>query len=182
MPQQSGVVMPTQGTDTPGVISDALKQYPILQNIGLQGVYSDKPLKYHGDIESWSPTEEGEPDNLRPAGLPKGTFGVQVYQGGKTKPIDVLADAVSHHLVNTDPQMKQYYQEFKDSLTPKQQDKLKADYQYAKENEGETRPFEQWVEASRLPAFFRGYTFNQWPKEFTSKLFTPDQIKLFDKV
>lgn len=35
---------------------------------------------------------------------------------------------------------------------------------------------------TRLPAYFRGYTFDQWPSDFTSKVFTPEQIQIFDNV
>jgi hypothetical protein len=163
------------------VFEQAVRQYPILQKLGVKGVYTGGTGKY-GDIESWQPGEPGIAGYERPKDIPLDTFGVQVFGGGKTKPIDVLADVASHHLINTDPEIKGYYQEFKSSLTLEQKEKLQRDYQYDKENSGETRPFDQWAEQSRLPAFFRGYTFKQWPDDFNKKVFTPDQIKLFDKV
>ncbi|MDC1444481.1 hypothetical protein N8192_00425 [bacterium] len=172
---------PTASEDSPGVIERALQQYKILQQMNLKGMYTPGVGKY-GNIESWQPGEPGTTGYERPKDIPLNTFGVQVFQGGKTKPIDVLADAVSHQLVNTDPVLKKYYQGFKDSLTPKQKEKLQLDYKHAKEVEGETRPFEQWAEISRLPSFFRGYTFNQWPDEFNKQVFTPQQIKMFDQV
>jgi hypothetical protein len=174
VPNQDGQVIPNNAFE------QALQQYPILQKVGVKGVYTNTPGKY-GDIESWQPGEPGTTGYERPKDIPLDAFGVQVFGGGKTKPIDVLADVASHYMVNTDPTMKQYYQEFKDSLTPRQKEKLQRDYQYDKER-GEKRPFDQWAEASRLPSFFRGYTFNQWPEEFTSKLFNKDQIQLFNKV
>jgi hypothetical protein len=161
------------------VFQQALQQYPILRSSGVQGVYTDTPGKY-GNIESWSPGEEGSPGYLRPDTLPKDKFGVQIFQGS-VRPIDVLADAVSHHLVNVDPVLKASYSKFKLSLTQEQQLRLKRDYEFAKTKEGETRPFEQWRDVSRLPAYYRGYTFDQWPKEFTSQVFTKDQLQNFDR-
>ena len=78
--------------------------------------------------------------------------------------------------------MKGYYQEFKESLTPRQKDKLQRDYQHDKETMGETRTFDQWAEASRLPAFFRGYTFSQWDKKWNDEFYTSGQKKMLDKV
>lgn len=163
------------------VIEQAKQRYKVLREMGLVGVYTDAPGKY-GDIEAWPPEEAGTADYKRPEGIPLEKFGVQVFNSGKTKPIDVLADVASHHLVYTDPTMIGYYQQFKDSLTQQQKNGFKEDYQHAIKYEGETRPFDTWLEVSRLPTYFRGYTFNQWPEEFTSKVFTPDQIKLFNQV
>ena len=178
-PDQTGEVIPNDSN----IVQKALEQYPILKKMGLQGTYTDIPGKY-GGIESWPPGESGEPGYERPIDLPLDKFGVQVFKsggvGGPLKPIDVLADAVSHHLVNDDPKLKQFYQDFKDSLTDQQKEKLQKDYE--RDHPEKDIPFNQYVEHDRLPAFFRGYTFNQWPEEFTSKLFNKKQIRIFDKV
>lgn len=162
--------------------TQALEQYPILGQMGIQGVVTPGPSKYGGGIESWPIGETGEADYPRPTGLASNVFGVQIFDPEKTRPIDVLADVASHYMVYNDPKMKQFYQDFRESLTPRQQEKLQRDYEYAKQNLGETRPFDVFVEHSRLPGFFRGYTFGQWPEKYNKELFTPDQIKLFDKV
>jgi hypothetical protein len=165
----------------PGIVDQAIQRYPILGQIGLRGVETNAKGKY-GDIESWQPGESGTIGYERPKELPLDKFGVQVFNEGKTKPIDVLADVVSHNLVKTDPKLNQAYQEFKGSLTDYQKGKLQRDYEYDKKNSGEQRPFDQWAEAVRLPAYFRGYTFNQWPDEWNQNFYSPEQIKNLDQV
>ena len=44
----------------------------------------------------------------------------------------------------------------------------------------ESRPFEQWKEASGMPGYFRGYTFNQW--DDAKSAYTPQQLQLLDQV
>jgi hypothetical protein len=163
------------------VVKQAIQQYPILGQQELNSVHTDTPGKY-GDIESWPPGETGEKGYERPQGLPLNSFGVQVFNGGKTKPTDVLADVVSHRMINTDPTIKKSYQNFKESLTDYQKEKLQRDYEYAKQNDHETRPFNQWAELSRLPAYYRGYTFDQWPENWNRNFYSPEQIKNLDQV
>jgi hypothetical protein len=89
-----------------------------------------------------------------------------------------MGDVASHHLRYTDPVVKRAYDQFEQSLTPEQNARLKEQYQYAKKNEGETRPFDQWREHSGLPGYFRGYAFQQWDQP--EQLYTPEQLKSFD--
>ena len=166
-----------------GVVEEAIEQYPILKNIGIKSSYSYNPKqKVYGGLEFWPADETGTSDYPRPKEIPTGQIGVQIFNKDNVRPIDVLGDVASHHMIYNDPTMKQYYNQFLDSMTPAQKERLKGDYQHAVENQGEKRPFEQWAEISRLPGYFRGYTFDQWPEDFTSKVFTEDQIKLFDEV
>lgn len=170
--------------NNPNVIDQAINQYPILKQMGLTGVMTNAPGKY-GGIESWPAGETGEPGYERPKELPLNQFGVQVFSsggvGGPIKPIDVLADAVSHNLVKTDPQLKKYYGNFIDSLTEQQYRKLEQDYAYDVNKYQEKRPLFDWATQSRLPAYFRGYTFNQWPDEWNKQFYTPDQINILNK-
>lgn len=162
----------------PSVIDQAMQQYPILRSQGVQGVMNIGGGK--GYLEFWPPGEPGTPDQPRPAQFGNSP-GVEVYSP-QTRPIDILGDVVSHWMVNTDPRIKNYYQQFQKSLTGEQMNRLFQDYQYAQQNEGETRPFDQWATTSRIPAYFRGYAFQQWPADFNSQLYTPDQIAMFDEM
>jgi hypothetical protein len=78
-------------------------------------------------------------------------------------------------LVDQDPQIKQYYQNFLTSLSPEQKARLDKDYDYAVKHEGETTPREDWKAKVRLPAILRGYAFKQWPESFTHQILTKEQ-------
>jgi Spy/CpxP family protein refolding chaperone len=88
----------------------------------------------------------------------------------------------SHQLVKNDPQVQQHYQSFVNSLTPEQEQRLNSQYEHSVQNFGETRPFEQWKEISGLPAYFRGYAFQQWPEDFNERAYTPEQRAKFDQM
>jgi len=155
----------------------ALKQYPVLQQYPVR--YTER-TDIPGHMESWPVGEEGGPEWPRPEELPMDQFGVEV-RGTDSRPEDVLGDISSHHLVNVDPVTKDTYTRFAGSMTPEQVGILNEQYQHAV-NSGEKRSFEQWASVSGIPAWFRGYTFSQWPEEFTSRAYTPDQTRLLDRL
>ncbi len=74
--------------------------------------------------------------------------------------------------------IKQTYQEFGASLQPWQHDRLREQYAHAQQNEGETRPYEDWKAISGLPAYFRGYPFQQWDN--AKELYTAEQTQNLD--
>lgn len=159
------------------LLEQARDQYPILKNQEIG--YKENFGRSKGYLESWPAGETGDATLPRPSDLPADKFGLEIYDR-KTSPKDVLADVVSHNLVDTDPKIKAIYSDFKASLQPWQNDILKDQYTHAKEKEGESRPFEQWKTASGLPAYFRGYAFDQWPKEFNDKAYTSEQKTKLD--
>lgn len=161
-------------------VDQAIKDYPILSKIGLRGVES-YGSNAPGGLEFWPENEPGTLDYARPKDIPLGSIGVQIFSD-KVAPKDVLADVTSHHFVKNDPVVSDLYNQFLGSLTEAQWKRIQGDYEYAKQNEGEQRSFGSWLGTTRLPAYFRGYTFQQWPKDFTSRVFTPEQIDIFDKV
>lgn len=168
----------------PATLMDQTKQeFPILNKYDIQ--YKFVPGGRSGSedsmLESWPPGETGAEDFKRPGEFPVGKFGVEVFDP-KTRPLDVLADVVSHHLINVDPKIKQFYSDFVSSITPHQEEILKDQYQYAKEREGEKRSFDQWKKMSGLPAFFRGYPFQQWPAEFNQHSYTSTQRAKLDEM
>lgn len=91
-----------------------------------------------------------------------------------------MGDVASHHLRFTDPIVKRAYDEFRQSITPQQESRLQEQYRYAKKNEGEKRPFDDWREQSGLPGYFRGYAFQQWDQP--EQLYTAAQLKSFDSM
>ena len=158
-------------------MEQAQQQYPILQGLGLG--YKYNPGGGKGFLEFWPGDESGTPEYPRPKEFAPGQSGLEVYDP-KTRPIDIMGDVASHYLVQTDPQMKAYYKQFQKSLTPDQLGRLQQQYQYARQNEGETRPYEQWHEHSGIPGYFRGYAFQQWDRP--EELYTPKQLKMFDEI
>lgn len=172
-------------TPEPDAVAKAREQYPILKGMDFAATQSPQTAGDDRMLESWQPNDpgwtwgSGNTYYPRPKGIPNDKFGIEILDP-KTRPLDVLGDVVSHQLVNTDPKIAGYYQQFKDSLTPEQHAQLQEQYQYAQQNEGETRPYAEWEQASGLPAYFRGYAFDQWPKDFNDKAYTPEQRKMFD--
>lgn len=172
-----------QGSDPPGtqwlkqqtqptVLDQARQQWPILNQLPLQFKYT--PRTDQGYLEAWPPGETGDQSQPRPKEFAPDQYGIEVYRPD-TRPIDVLGDVVSHFMIKTDPRIKAYYDQFSASITPDQERILRDQYQYAKQREGEKRPYKQWRESSGLPAYFRGYAFQQWPKQTWKTHYTPQQ-------
>jgi hypothetical protein len=161
------------------LLETAQKEYPYLADKDIAFDYA--PAKGRGFLEFYSPEETGSPEYPRPQNIPMGKVGVQVFDP-KTRPIDILADYVSHYGVENDPFLKSQYQQFQQSFTPEQQKVLQDQYAYYQQHPEfkESRPFEQWKEASGMPGFFRGYTFNQWND--AKSAYTPQQLLLLDQV
>ncbi len=177
---------PGGGKNKLNLLQQAQQQYPVLQNQNYG--YVENFQEGGGYLEHWSPGEPGEAsivpgslEGLRPKQLPLDQPGLEI-RNPATRPIDVLGDIVSHNLVNTDPLIKKVYADFQQSITPKQNALLEDQYNRAKGTQGETRSFDEWKQASGLPAFFRGYAFNQWPKEFNDQVYTPEQKQMFDNM
>ena len=171
------VAAPMEEPSVPAnLFQQAVAQYPILgrQNIAYQA--RPKGVQPTGMLEFYSPEETD-----RPAGMPLGQQGVAVFDS-KTTPLDILADWTSHYGRVKDPVVKKNYDTFVKTFTPEQNKMLKEQYKYARENEGETRTFDQWKEVSGIPAWYRGYLFNQWPKSFIDKFYTAAQLQHLNKV
>jgi hypothetical protein len=159
------------------LMQTAKQEYPVLQGLGLNYKYS--PGAQRGYLEFWPPQETGTPEWPRPKEFPQGGLGLEVYDPN-TRPIDIMGDVASHHLVYNDPKMKSYYSSFEESLTPIQKKRLQAQYEWAQQNESEQRPYEDWYQATGLPGYFRGYAFQQWPD--AKSAYTPAQLKMFDEM
>lgn len=159
------------------LLSQAQKQYPYLSGKNLSAIYTPSPTDQR-QLEFYAPGESGTAQQPRPTSLPLNQPGIQIFNS-RVRPLDILADYVSHFAVNSDPRLQQWYQQFQTTLDPKI---MQQRYLWAVKNEGETRPFDEWLKSSGAPAYFRGYTFNQWPADFNQKAYTQQQIKLLDAV
>jgi hypothetical protein len=157
----------------------AQQEYPYLS--GKDIAYKYSPQQGRGFLEFYDPQETGSPEYPRPKELPLGKVGIEVFDP-KTRPIDILADYVSHYGVEKDPYLAQRYQEFIGSMSPQQRQILQQQYQYYQQHPDyqEKRPYEEWEKASGLPAYFRGYTFNQWKNP--QEMYSPQQIEMLNQV
>jgi hypothetical protein len=174
-------VSPPQNTAAYKLLSssyqNALKMYPSLANYNFDyKVSADKPENYY--LETWSPNDPGGPGYTRPADLALDKPVVEIMKQNAL-PEDIMGDIVSHQLVKTSEPYKTAYNSFVKSLEPWQWDILNKQYKHETElkQNPETRPFEQWLEMSGLPSYFRGYLFNQWE---SPDYYTKDQLKSFD--
>jgi len=149
----------------------AQKEYPYLAGKDIAFAYNPRP----GDrqLEFYSP-EETE----RPKQIPAGRVGLEVYKP-TVKPLDILGDYVSHYAVQNDPRLKEMYARFQSQLDPKE---MQRRYEWHKANAGETRPYEEWYRLTGLPEVFRGYTFNQWPEDFSKRYYSPEQMRTLNEV
>jgi hypothetical protein len=167
------------GAPPPSLLDQAKKEYPALRDLDIG--YVENPKNDSGYLEYWRPGETGTPDRPRPESLRPDKPGLEIYRKD-TRPIDILGDVVSHQLVDTDPKIKGYYDQFRSSLTDDQKQILREQYQHARDNNDEKRTFGQWAQVSGLPAYFRGYAFQQWPAEKMKQLYTPEQRAMFDEM
>ena len=164
----------------PNLLEQARQMWPVLQNypVGYVERFNEKDPRV---LEAWQAGEPGDKQYPRPKELPLDQYGLEIIRK-KTRPIDVAGDITSHFLVDQDPRIKQYYEDFINSMTPEQHKRLEKDYQYSRQHENERRSFEDWAHETRLPAYFRGYAFQQWPKDFTDRVYTPEQRARFDEM
>ena len=166
--------MLSSGPVPQSVFDRALQEYPYLADKNISFINTPNP-KESRMLEFYAPDEPGSPDFPRPKELPMGTVGLQVFSN-KVRPMDVVADYVSHHGVKADPKLKEIYNEFENSIDP---ELLKQRYDFHKKEYGEKRPFEQWKEMTGVPELFRGYTFKQWENPDT--MFSPAQIEIMNR-
>ena len=161
------------------LLETAQKEYPYLS--GKDIAYKYSPQEGRGFLEFYDPQETGSPENPRPKELPLGKVGIEVFDP-KTKPIDILADYVSHYAVEQDPYLAKQYEQFAKLMGPEQRQRLQEQYQYYQQHPDykEQRPYQEWEKASGMPGYFRGYTFNQWPD--SAKMYTPEQLNTLNAV
>lgn len=157
------------------LLSKAQSQYPYMKNANLAATYTEGN-KDNRQLEYWPAGESGDDQYPRPKNIPLESSGVEVFNKD-TRPLDVLADYVSHEAVNKDPKLKALYDDFSSSVPDAQ---MRERYEYHKQNLGEKRPYEEWKTQTGMPEFFRGYTFDQWKD--SEKLYTPQQLEKLKKI
>ena len=159
----------------------AQEQYPYLKQANLSYSFNANPDAAYGrQLEYWAPGTTGFTwqygEARRPSDLPLYSSGVEVFNPN-IRPIDLLADYVSHEAVNTDPKLNRLYNEFASTVPDA---KMMDRYNFHRMTYGEDRTFEDWKRKTGLPEFMRGYTFNQWPN--AESMYTPAQLKKLDEI
>jgi hypothetical protein len=163
----------------PQFLEQARQEFPRLKELDIGYKYT--PTEDRGFIEFYPEDEPGSPEFPRPKELPMGKPGIEVYNP-KTRPIDVAGDIASHYMIYNDPSMMDYYNQFRHSINPEQQQRLQQQYEFYRQNYGENRPYEKWYEMTGLPGYFRGYPFQQWEPEVVEQAYTPQQRLLLDQM
>lgn len=155
------------------LIDEVSKAYPRIGRHLKGFAYRNSPDDGSGrGLEFYPQGERDSYDATRPA--------LETF-GDKAKAKDIAGDVASHYLAEGgDAKVTDYYKQFERSLTTKQQGILREQYEYAKANFGEKRSFRDWYKISGLPAYFRGYAFQQWDK--AEEMYTPQQLKMFDEM
>lgn len=169
---QHPIIKQLQAQQGAKLFQDAKTTFPYLADKNIGFVYSPN-ANNKNMLEFYSPDE-----TERPKEIPLGQPGVQVFNPN-TRPMDILADYVSHYGVTQDQKLKEIYEKFASSVPEKT---LKDRYEWHQKHEGEKRSFEDWKKMTGLPELFRGYTFKQWGDDVTAKrMYTPEQLKVLDE-
>ena len=165
---------PDPNAKLPPMLEQAATSYPGIAGTLGSIAFRASPGKV-GDrrsLEFYPPGEEESFDSSKPA--------VEVF-GGRATAKDIAGDLASHYLNRgIDPTVTKAYKDFEASLTPAQKRRLQDQYQWAVKHEKEKRPYQEWYETSGLPAYFRGYAFDQWPDP--DVYYTQDQLRHFDEL
>lgn len=151
------------------IADSAYEQYPRLRSYGFQFIAPTDGGKSGGRYLETYPADER--DNPMP-GKPT----IQQFDATAT-PEDFMGETL-HILPKIDPYVGAMRQQFIDSMTLPQRQKLMDQYDYAKKNFGEKRPYEDWESRSGLDAWFRGNITGQFPAD----IYTPQQTQIFDKL
>ena len=139
-----------------GVLSRIKEEYPMFSNIVVrdlrdQGISDGRRMEYYSSEDS--PTGEKMIDIFDPE-----------LQG------EELQNAIVGEFLHSAPELSKEFDDLRSLLqnlkTPQQHQDDLYRYEYAKENFGEERPFEKWLDVSGLDAFIRGYAVNQWEPEY----------------
>jgi hypothetical protein len=166
--QQSGAQLGQYTPQQQQILNRLSELYPALRPYLSRIAIRFSPADQTGrGLEFYQRGESQSFDPSRPA--------VQVY--GNTGASGIAGDIVSHFLGRgVDRGLTNYYNAFRDSLSPQQIDRLRQHQQ----QEGDTRPFQQWMRMTGVPEAFRGMPFRQWDRgDFA---YTPEQRALLTKM
>ncbi len=160
----------------PGVVDPIVSEYPRLSGHDWQVVRGDPRanvgggyLEFYPPEERWNPVP-GKPTisvfdkTLTPSQTQRMVFG------------DML-----HHMPSVDPEFSAMRDQFRGTITPEQDAIDRGAYQRGVARYGEDRPYDKWMDVSRLDAYLRGYLSpddnNEWAGAYTS-----EQLRLLEQM
>lgn len=153
----------------PSIADQAYEKYPKLKDYGFNFIAPTDGAKSDGRYLETYPADER--DNPMP-GKPT----IQQFDPSMTGE-DFMGETL-HILPKIDPYVGAIRQQFIDSMTLPQRQKLMDQYDYAKKNFGEKRPYDQWENMSGTDAWFRGHLTGQFPDD----VYEPAQLQMFDNL
>jgi hypothetical protein len=146
-----------------------LQDYPALRGQPWSVGYGDK-AKYGGALEFFPPDESENPRS--------GKAYVEVYDRDRpTLKNDIFGDML-HYLPRVDPNFADMRKQYAASRTPAQERMDREAYAMDQRDYGESRPFDQWFDQSRLDAHVRGKLARQWP----DNIYTPQQNDILQRM
>lgn len=162
--------------DLAPVLERVYGKYPRLKQHGFEA--RTAPNQYQeggGKMEFFHPEESHSPK----PGVPL----MEIYDPsirGEQLEISMLGEAM-HYLPSVDPKWEEMRQGFAASLTPEQQETDRRAYEYFEEK----RPYEQWMNVSRLDQYLGGYLApppDPKHREEWARTYTPEQKKLLEQM
>jgi hypothetical protein len=150
------------------IVQQAKKEFPYLGGQDFDYRINYQPNR--NGLESYPIGETQRPDWSK-----QDRFGMEIFHPD-LRTVDVLGDYVSHHAIDHDPVIKDYYKRFTNSISKDQWKQIDR----MQKNEGDTRDPEVYRKVSGIPSAFRGYAFKQL--DDNDFKYTDDQKKMFDEM
>ena len=166
----------------PGMVDSIVSQYPRLSGYDWQVTRGDPRMnKGRGHLEFYHPDETSNPVPGKPTiSIFDKDLGNLRHQNPKQTQQMVFGDML-HYLPHVDPEFGAMREQYRQSLTPEQQGVDRRAYQRGGEEYGENRPFDKWMDVSRLDANLRGYLSPDQNNEWAGS-YTPEQVNLLDSM
>jgi hypothetical protein len=157
----------------PGVVDPIVSQYPRLSGYDWQVTRGDPRMNEGGGyLEFYPPDESYNPV----PGKPTISIFDKTLNPEQTQQM-VFGDML-HYLPQVDPEFGAMREQYRQSLTPEQQGVDRRAYQRGVDEYGENRPYDRWMDVSRLDAHLRGYLSPDKNNEWAGS-YNPEQLELF---
>lgn len=174
------------------ILTQLLQEYPSLNKYNIKYTNSiNQPTDINGNpvngrlLEYYSPRKEDYPGGDWNQNPNSGSPTIEQFSPKMTKD-DALGEIFSHYLPKVEPLFKKGRDQFIGSITPKQLDDLRGDYEQQVKNrvfegeygKGKYPTFHEWVNRWGGDAFFRGYPSKQYPES----MYTPEQKEMLNNL
>ena len=146
------------------MLQQAQQEFPIFKGITMtdrrmEGMFDDRKLEFY-----------------HPEDSPTKGFHIDVFDSSMQE--RDLDKAIFGELLHAAPKLSKSYAAGKKALLQTFTHAQRTDHNEAYKESGDKRPFDKWMDASRVDAFIRGYVVKQWP----DYQYTPEQRKHMDKM